>query len=70
MLGVVCYFRTIIHYKKSNQMTEKLREFLSGMAMQGLCVNFWQENVTPTLIAEQAVKIADALIEELKKSNK
>ena len=51
-------------------MKEELREFLSGMAMQGLCVNFWQEDITPALIAEQAVKIADALINELKKSSK
>lgn len=55
---------------EKNDDMETERKIYSSMAMQGLCVNFWQEDVTPTMIAKQAVVIADALINELNKKKK
>lgn len=52
-----------------NDDRETERKIFASMAMQGLCVNLTQEGATPKMIAEQAVKFADALIYELEKSN-
>ncbi len=51
------------------------REFFASIAMQGLLSNItkitgeWKDQLTPAFIAEKAVKSADALIAELKKTS-
>jgi hypothetical protein len=44
-----------------------IREHFAGLAMQGIRSNPNNSNNTPEFIAEQSVKIADALIIELQK---
>lgn len=49
--------------KNQNGLTK--RDFFAAMAMQG--VLFGGEYIEPVLVANQAVKYADALLEELAK---
>jgi len=48
------------------------REWFAGMAMQGIfhCIKLNGRNDEPKAIAEMSVKMADALIDELKKVKK
>jgi hypothetical protein len=55
----------IMLYQDKDNLT--LREHLAGLAMQAIRSNPNNSNNTPEFIAEQSIKIADALINELLK---
>jgi hypothetical protein len=44
------------------------REWLAGMALQGIIASFDKASGTPSAAAEEAVRYADALIAELNKT--
>jgi len=44
------------------------REWLAGMALQGVIASFDKASGTPNAAAEEAVRYADALIAELNKT--
>jgi len=46
------------------------REYFAGLAMQGYCANSSLATEPDSLLAEYAIKTADALIDELNRENK
>ena len=51
----------------NNGMT--IRQQYAGLAMSGLCANYWFKTTDPAETAKLAVDLADALLEELTKIN-
>jgi transcription initiation factor TFIIIB Brf1 subunit/transcription initiation factor TFIIB len=53
-----------------HQQGMTLRQYYAGLAMQGLCINSFIEGEDDTKrIVIEAIKVADALIEQLEKQD-